>query len=571
VERVDDLPVLFAHLKRLRVAQLLDRHFPCHHLWKGDLSFGEVVCVWLAFLASQGDHRLCNLQPWAERRRLTLQSCLGKSFRDLDFHDDRLADVLDRLARHDPWSAFETDLNAQTVRVYDLDASVFRIDATTASSSAQILGPDGLLQFGHSKDDPLRPQLKIAATALDPLGLPVSVAVVAGDCADDPLYVPQIRKVRSAFGAGGKLYVGDCKMAALATRAYLADSGDHYLCPLSEKQLCKQDRLALLEPVWQGGQPLRSVHRPHADARGQAELVAEGFCYDEVVQASVDGRPIQWTERRFVVRSAGFAQAQQRKLEERLHKASEQIGRIKQRQHGRKPLDAQGIKEAALAILEQQRVRGLLDVEVVTTLTRRPVRRYGVRPAQVVREEEHRLHLRREEGAIGRAKAEMGWQVYATNEAGLGVEEVVWAYRGQYRIEEGWSRLKGKALSLSPMYLQDESRMVGLVMLLSVAVRLLSLVEFQVRQKLAQGCEELRGIYPGQAGRRCTRPSAELLLGAFEGISLAVVEVAGQASGHVTPLTTLQQRLLALWELPPDLFQRLTLHFAEPPPGLSER
>lgn len=571
VERVDDIPVLFAHLKRLQVAELLDRHFPSHHLWKGNLSFGEVVSVWLVFLASQSDHRLYKLQPWAQQRQLTLQSCLGKSFRPLDFHDDRLADVLDRLALAEPWGAFETDLNGHTVRVYDLDTSLFRIDTTTASSSAQILSEDGLLQFGHSKDDPDRPQLKIAATAIDPLGMPVSIAVVAGNCADDPLYVPQIKKVQRSFGQGGKVYVGDCKMAALATRGYLADSGDYYLCPLSEKQLSKEDRLALLQPVWQGQQSLQSVYRPQTQQQEQPELVAEGFCYDEVVQASVDGRPIQWTERRFVVRSVGFAQALQRKLQERLQKASEQIERIKQRQHGRKPLDAVGMKEAAQAIIKQQRLEGLLDAFVVTTLTQRSVRRYKDRPAQVVQEEEHSIQLRRQEGAIERAKEEMGWQVYAANQPGLDVEKVVWAYRGQYRIEEGWSRLKGKALSLSPMYLQKENRMVGLVMLLSVVVRLLSLVEHQVRQKLAQGCEALKGIYPGQAGRRCSRPSAEMLLSVFEGVSLSVLQVAGQLSRHITPLTALQQRLLALWDLPPDLFHRLTLHFAEPPPGLSER
>jgi len=197
VERVDDVPVLFAHLKRLRVAELLDRHFPPHPLWKGDLSFGEVVCVWLVFLASCGDHRLCNLQPWAQQRTLTLQSCLGKPLRSLDFHDDRL--------------------------------------------------------------------------------------------------------------------------------------------------------------------------------------------------------------------------------------------------------------------------------------------------------------------------------------------------------------------------------------LLSVVVRLLRVVEHQLRQKLAQGGEALTGIYPGQRGRRCERPSAELLLSAFEGMSLSVIEVAGRVTAHATPLTALQQRLLVLWDLPPDLFHRLALHFAEPPPGLSER
>jgi hypothetical protein len=48
------------------VAEFLDRHFPTHHLWKGELSFGEVVCVWLVFLTCQGDHRLYHLLPWVE-------------------------------------------------------------------------------------------------------------------------------------------------------------------------------------------------------------------------------------------------------------------------------------------------------------------------------------------------------------------------------------------------------------------------------------------------------------------------------------------------------------------------
>ena len=178
VERVDDIPVLLATLRRLRVADLLDRHYPAHHLWQGALSPGEVLCVWLTFLLSQGDHRLYKLQPWAQQNILTLQACLGKTVRALDFHDDRLADLLGALPLAEPWQAFEEDLNGHTVRVYRLDPKLFRIDTTTASSYAGVLGEDGILQFGHSKGNPELPQLKVAASALDPLGLPVTCAVV---------------------------------------------------------------------------------------------------------------------------------------------------------------------------------------------------------------------------------------------------------------------------------------------------------------------------------------------------------------------------------------------------------
>ena len=563
-ERVDDLPVLFASLQRLQVAEFLDRHFPTHYLWKGDLSFGEVVCVWLVFLTSQGDHRLYHLLPWVEEHLLTLQACLGKSLRPLDFHDDRLADVLDALAQSTAWQAFEADLNGHTVRVYDLAPSLFRIDTTTASSYAEVLSEHGLLQFGHSKDRDDLPQLKIAAAALDPLGRPVSTVVVAGNSADDPLYIPAIQEVQRAFGTGGKTYVGDCKMAALGTRAYVASTRDYYLCPLSEKPLSQEERLALLQPAWTGQQPLQQVYRPPATPGQEPELVAEGFPVEVVVQAGVNEHLLQWTERRWLVRSVAFATGQQQRLERRLQQAAEQLEQLNRRKQGKKRPGAEALQAAAQAIVKTQRVEGLLDARVETTTRERRRRRYGDRPEQTVQEQDHRVEVVRREGAIEQAKRAMGWQVYATNHLAMTVTAVVWGYRGQYRIEDDWSRLKGRSLSLTPMYLQDESRMQGLVLLLSLAVRLLTLLEWQVRKNLQDGGQTLKGVYPGQPGRQARRPGAEMLLKVFQGISLSVVEVAGEVSLHLTPLTSLQERLLALWDLPADLFHRITLHCAEP-------
>jgi transposase len=572
VERVDDLPVLWASLQRLRVAELLDRRFPTHHLWLGELSFGEVVSVWLVFLLSQGDHRLYQLQLWAQENLLTLQALLGKAVRPLDFHDDRLADLLDALATADPWLAFENDLNQDTVRVYNLSTSRFRLDSTTANSHAGVVSEEGLLQFGHSKDRDDLPQLKVAIAALDPLGMPVSTLVVPGNSADDPLYVPQIKQVQQSFGPGGKTYVGDCKAAALGTRAYLASTQDYYLCPLAEKQFSREQRRELLQRVRQGQQAVQPVYRPKDNPADEAELVAEGFAVEEALQADVAGRTIRWTERRWVVRSVAFAAGQQQQLDRRLQQTQEDLEHVTERKQGKPVLSAEALQEAVTSILQQHRVQGLVAVVVQTTRQERTRRGYRGRPERVVVEEAHRLEVSRQEEAIAAAKAELGWQVYGTNELELSLAGVVWGYRGQYQIEKGWSRLKGQPLSLTPMYLADEGRMEGLVLLLSLALRVLTLVQWGVRQQLQQRGEPLRGLYPGQAGRKTSRPSAELLLRAFRGISLTVVTVAGRQSVLLTPLTALQEKLLVLWDFPSELYQRLaSLCFPEPPPILSER
>src|SRR5262245_44701060 len=181
VERVDDIPVLLATLKKLNVAEVLDRHFPSGHRWKGELTFGEVACVWLAFITSQGDHRLAELQPWAQANLHTLSACLDKAIRPLDFHDDRLADLLDRLAQGDVWQDCEVELNRPTVRVYQLDTELFRVNTTTANSYVQTLAELGYFQFGHSKDHDDQPQIKVAMATLDPLGMPVTTFVVPGN------------------------------------------------------------------------------------------------------------------------------------------------------------------------------------------------------------------------------------------------------------------------------------------------------------------------------------------------------------------------------------------------------
>jgi len=565
VERVDDIPVLLATLKRLQVGKILDRHFPSGHRWKGELTFGEVACVWITYMTSQGDHRLCGVQPWAEDHLHTLQACLGKDVRPLDFQDDRLADMLDHLALDDVWPDCEGDINRHIVRVYDLRAGLFRIDTTTANSYVKVVEELGYFQFGHSKDRDDLPQIKVAMATLDPLGLPVTTLVVPGNSADDPLYVPEIRKVQQSFGKGGKTFVCDCKAAALGTRAYLASTQDYYLCPLPEAQVPAQERRALLQPAWDGRQPLQQVYRP-AEEGETPELVAEGFSVDVALQARVDGQLVCWTERRWLVRSLAFAEGQYQQLDRRLQKAEERLAGLNERKQGKKRLTAKELRAAAESIVSEQRVQGMLNLQVRTSTRRKKVRAYGESPARVLVEREHRLEVSRCEGVIEQAKREMGWRVYGTNQLSLGLAGVVWGYRGQNRLEGNWSRLKGQPLGLTPMYLQYEERIVGLVLLLSLALRLLSVVEWTVREKLQPSGETLQGLYAGQPGRRAKRPSAELLLKAFEGISLAIVQTGGQVTAHVTPLTALHERLLVLWDLPRDLYDRLTLHFPKPPP-----
>src|SRR6266702_4052872 len=258
-ERVDDIPILLAQSDTMGIPELLDECFKPHGNWEG-ISLGWTTAVWLAHILSEGDHRMNQVQSWVAHRLQTLHLCTGQEVHERAWSDDRLALVLDALAQPEQWQRFETALNQRIIRVYQLNPQRVRLDSTTASGYWSV-NEEGLFQLGESHDHrPDLPQLKVMLSALDPLGLPRATHVVEGATADDPLYLPVVRQVSESLGKRGLLYVGDCKMAALSTRAFLHPQEDYSLCPLASKQLPEEALEAYLEPVWAGERSLTPVY-----------------------------------------------------------------------------------------------------------------------------------------------------------------------------------------------------------------------------------------------------------------------------------------------------------------------
>ena len=106
--------------------------------------------------------------------------------------------------------------------------------------------------------------------------------------------------------------------------------------------------------------------------------------------------------------------------------------------------------------------------------------------------------------AINHAFARMGFKVYATNqsEENLPLDEAVILYRAAPRIERHFHLFKSKPIGIQPMYVRDDDQIKGLIRLLSLCVRLLTLMEIVSRRHLAVLGEPLAGLYEGQPSRR---------------------------------------------------------------------
>jgi transposase len=563
-ERVDDIPLLLEHMQRMELPTLIDTYFPAHGNWYG-LSLGWVSTIWLSSILSRGDHRLVHVEPWVANRLFTLQTMTGQAVERLDFTDDRLESILRHLSDDTRWVQLESSLNQHTVRVYDLSTERIHVDSTTASAYASV-SPEGLFQFGHSKDyRPDLPQVKVMQAVLDPLGMPLGTDVVSGERADDPLYVPCIERVQQSLGRSGLLFVGDCKMAAHATRAFIALAGDYYLCPLPQVQLAEAELDMALEQVWSGEQVLTSVYRE--DEHGQPKRIAQGYEYAMPMSLEVDGASRQWSERRLVVRSLRHAQAAETALRARVAKAKAQVEALNLRGRGRKRFDdIDTLRQAVNEIVQRHGVEDFLWLRYEQHTTVRPVRAYKERLAYVKQEHQGTVEVRVDEEALESAVRRLGWRIYSTNQPAeqLSLEQAVLAYRSEYLVERSLGRLKGRPLSLTPMYVQRDDHATGLIRLLSIALRVLTLVEFVVRRQLAAEGATLAGLYAGNVKRATARPTAERLLEAFQEVTLTVVEGGHQVYRHLTVLSPLQERILELLGFSSRVYTRLCTVSHEP-------
>ncbi len=75
-ECVNDGVVLLGQMKQMNMPDLLDQRLRRHQREEG-LSWGWVLCIWLAYAVSQGDHRKLSVRDWMRQTHETLELVTG--------------------------------------------------------------------------------------------------------------------------------------------------------------------------------------------------------------------------------------------------------------------------------------------------------------------------------------------------------------------------------------------------------------------------------------------------------------------------------------------------------------
>ena len=108
----------------------------------------------------------------------------------------------------------------------------------------------------------------------------------------------------------------------------------------------------------------------------------------------------------------------------------------------------------------------------------------------------------------------MGWRVQVTNslKKRLSLLASVLSYRSGWSLERDLHLLKDNPLGIRPLFVKSDAQIGGLVRLMTLALRMLSVVEMQGRHGVAATGHKAKGYYSGQPGRQTDSPSGQRIL-----------------------------------------------------------
>ena len=547
--QINSVPVLLGVIEQRGIRDVIDAPVTPHGAWQG-ASVGTLVSLGRCHILAERDHCLVAVRDGVAERPQTFHTLLEMILRATDCTDERLGNVLSMLGAETTQATLERAMLENWVRGYRLPTATMRLDRTSVSVSHAARTDESLFQQGHRKDHrPDLRQCKAMLATLDPLGLPLVCQPVAGHRADEGLSVPASEAAVQALGTSAVWVVGESTMGAVATRGPMVAGQSCSLCayrpPSATEELASWREQALVRAAtWQ----CLETGDPKTGAV-LSEVMIDEWEREQRWTPPLTQQSHPWTERGLVVRSSAYQAGLRQRQARALTRLTEDVvtrwpppGRGRTRYRSREELERTVAERIARAGLP-----GVVQTAVAEETRPDGTSRWIVSAVWG--------HLAAWQ-ALG---ARLGWQVYATTttKAHYSAPALVASSHQQALEERGFSRLKPRNLPIRPVYLRNETRLAGLLWLLCLALRVLTLTEPRLRTALATRGEKLAGRNPASRTQSTLRPTTERVLAVFTALTLPTIGTAGGSYHHVTPLNATQRHLLALLALPDNLYERL--------------
>lgn len=555
-ERLGPLPVISHFLRRLDLDGRLDRFVPTTDR-RVRVPYGKALGVLLRSI-------LVEREPiYRQHETVTgfAPECFGLELDEATaISDDAIGRALDRLFDADR-AAILTDVVVGAVREFEVALDELHNDSTTVSFCGQYRAAQGrklrgrrapAITYGFSKDR--RPDLKqllFILTTADDGGVPLQFRCEDGSTNDAPTHQETWDFLCKATGRTDFLYVADSKLCNRPAMDHIHYQGGRLVTVLPRTRLEDREFRQWIQtntPDW-------VLVRDEANPRYK-EGPRDRWWTSRYRMPSAEGWPVVW------LKSDLLALNQQRRRQERLARAQQELDDLRSKLLGRRPRlrSRAAISERVDEIVGTREVGRYLKTEVhqIEEHSFRQTKRGRPGPSTTYARTTTRrwtIDWSVDEKTIDYDRKSDGMYPLLTNDRQLSDAEVFAAHKRQPTIEKRFHQTKG-VLEIAPVLLKNEGRIEAFFFIYFLALLTQALVERQLRQAMeTSGITDLP-LYPED--RTTSRPTAEQIFRLF---SFAQRHTLYDKDRHIRTfhpdLTELQIQVLELLGVPHAAYRPL--------------
>ena len=417
------------------------------------------------------------------------KEALGLNKEVFAFNDDRFARNLDKLFQADRGSLM-AELSAKAIEIHEIETQIIHNDTTTVTFSGEYNQNGELdtvqLKRGYNKDGrPSFQQIVFDLNITEDGHVPISYQIYDGNTSDNNTHQVNWNELRKMIQDEQFIYVADSKLCSQETLNYLDSKGGQFISILPKnRQEVKafHDKLRCFDVVW------KKTLTVHND-RKRTETVNYLTCAFETTR---EGYPILWVHSD--AKAISDCHQRQKKVAASEKRLKELVGKLN-RYHLKTVPE---IKTAVLKSLTGTQDYFNYQIVAETQVVRKQNKR-GKPGKNTTYEEKtktiYRLKYQLNQEALNQASLLDGIFPIVHNVNNLSDKEILETYKKQSYLEKRHSTFKS-VNKVAPVYLKKNTRIEAMLFRNEVALMVLSLIERNIRQSMAEQNIEKLSILP---------------------------------------------------------------------------
>jgi transposase len=474
-------PIVLPVCRELGIAQVVDRLCPMHHC--SNLSHGQVVeFLVLHILQAPEREPLYKLEEWAADHTVNrLYDCEPAAF-----NDDRIGRALEAIAQQ--IGPIEAELVTRALAGYRVPLEAIHWDLTNVTFSG-VYEDSALIKRGYGDGQVHDKQLNLSLHTCGAHAIPLRHETLPGNARQAPLAAEMLADLQQRLQKTDLLIVSDCAGISYDNIVAYRRGGAHFLGPM---QLTPAEQEFVTQVPQEAFVPLEYRSLGNPDCRYS--------CFDTELTLRRQKRAAPLQVRALVMHSTQKHERDAGHRKKQLDKTLQRLGKISG--HLNKARYAhESYTRAQLEKAIPEGLQGIVHYELSGEY------------------KQLRLNFGMDENALAHAgRGDGRWLIVCDDRARTAAE--LFALQREHYTIEATFRSFGHDLAVQPVWLRDEDRICGLMLVLIIALMVYCLLE-------------LCSVRAGLAGDHYHKMTTRQLLYHFNrgGVKLLQVRTRGHPAG----------------------------------------